>query len=169
MFGVPSIVPCLVFPPLYHVWCSLHCTMFGVPSIVPCLVFPPLYHVWCSLHCTMFGVPSIVPCLVFPPLYHVWCSLHCTMFGVPSIVPCLVFPPLYHVWCSLHCRGGSRISEKGGLLINIHEWWRGSGAEPQPPTPFYYIMRTTLHNTALRLFARRAAVVLRISAIFTSQ
>ena len=98
-----SSVPCLVFPPLYHVWCSLHCTMFGVPSIVPCLVFPPLYHVWCSLHCTMFGVPSIVPCLVFPPLYHVWCSLHCTMFGVPSIVPCLVFPPLYHVWCSLHC------------------------------------------------------------------
>ena len=55
--------------------------MIGVPSIVPCLVFPPLYHVWCSLHCTMFGVPSIVPCLVFPPLYHVWCSLHCTMFG----------------------------------------------------------------------------------------
>ena len=75
-----------LIPSYHHVWCSLHCTMFGVPSIVPCLVFPPLYHVWCSLHCTMFGVPSIVPCLVFPPLYHVWCSLHCTMFGVPSIV-----------------------------------------------------------------------------------
>ena len=26
---------------------------------------------------------------------------------------------------------------------------RGSGAPPQPPTLFYYIMRTTLHNTAL--------------------
>ena len=73
-----------------HVWCSLHCAMFGVPSIVPCLVFPPLCHVWCSLHCAMFGVPSIVPCLVFPPLCHVWCSLHCAMFGVPSITPCFV-------------------------------------------------------------------------------
>ena len=86
MFGVPSTVPCLVFPPLCHVWCSLHCAMFGVPSIVPCLVFPPLCHVWCSLHCAMFGVPSIVPCLVFPPLCHVWCSLHCAMFGVPTTV-----------------------------------------------------------------------------------
>ena len=118
MFGVPSIVPCLVFPPLCHVWCSLHCAMFpplchvwcslhcamfGFPSIVPCLVFPPLYHVWCSLHCAMFGVPSIVPCLVFPTLCHVWCSFHCAMFGVPSIVPCLVYPPFCHVWCSLHC------------------------------------------------------------------
>ena len=46
-------------------------------------------------------------------------------------------------------RGGSRISEKGGLLINIHDAGEGSGAEPQPPTLFDYIMRTTLHNTAL--------------------
>ena len=66
-------------------------------------------------------------------------------------------------------RGGSRISEKGGLLINIHEAGEGSGAEPQPPTLFYYIMRTTLHNTALPFVPRRAAVVLRISAIFTLQ
>ena len=33
-------------------------------------------------------------------------------------------------------RGGSRILEKGGLLINIHEAGEGSGAEPQPPTLF---------------------------------
>ena len=60
-----------------------------------------------------------------------------------------------------YSRGGSRISEKGGLLINIHEEGEGSGAEPQPPTLFYYIMRTTLHNVMIlpcRLFARRAAV-----------
>ena len=46
-------------------------------------------------------------------------------------------------------RGGSRISEKGGFLINIHEVGEGEGAEPQPPTLFYYIMRIRLHNTAL--------------------
>ena len=48
-----------------------------------------------------------------------------------------------------HDRGGSGISERGGgggggLLITIHEAGEGSGAEPQPPTLFYYIMRKTL-------------------------
>ena len=55
--------------------------------------------------------------------------------------------------------GGSRISEKEGLLNNKDQRgrvWRGypsrpargSGAEPQPPTLFNYIMVKTLHKTA---------------------
>ena len=64
-------------------------------------------------------------------------------------------------------RGGSRISEKGGLLITIHEAGEGSGAEPQPPTLLFHVQNVMI--LPCRLFARRAAVVLRILATFTSQ
>ena len=42
-------------------------------------------------------------------------------------------------------RGGSRISEKGGLLINIHEVGEGSGAEPPAANAFllYHAHNTT--------------------------
>ena len=71
-------------------------------------------------------------------------------------------------------RGGSRISEKGGLLINIHEVGEGVWGGAPAANAFYYIMRTvvSLLNVMIlpcRLFARRAAVVLQISAIFKSQ
>ena len=70
-------------------------------------------------------------------------------------------------------RGGSRISEKGGLLINIHEAGEGvwGGAPAANAYLLYHAHNLTLHNVMIlpcRLFARRAAVV-RISAIFTSQ
>ena len=40
-------------------------------------------------------------------------------------------------------RGGSRISEKGELLVNFMVRGRESEEEPLPPTLFHYIMRIT--------------------------
>ena len=110
----------------------------------------------------------------------------CTVWALHALViNCGMYPVLHYMHFARACynnscvsivRGGSRISDRGGgggggglliILIFMKKCGRGSGTEPQPPMLFHYIMRTTLHNVMIlpcHLFARRAAVVLRISA-----